>query len=133
MEKRPNQALVWWIIWAAITTGLIAIYVLMHSRPGPNATAATPAGWLAFIPLGTSAVLRWLVFPKQRDATKALVIFILGMATAEAGGILGTLLGGVHRDELFALGVVGVLQWMPFFARRFYSGEIAPGHGFRSR
>ena len=46
-------------------------------------------------------------------------VFIIGLALAEGSGQLGILLGAKDRDTLFALAVVGVLQFAPVFVRRF--------------
>lgn len=78
-------------------------------------------------------MLRWFVLPKQQDAIKGLVIFILGVAMAESCGVLGTFMGGEYRTEFFVLGVIGILQWIPWFARRFYRPAANDVDVFRLR
>jgi hypothetical protein len=123
--------LVWWIIWAAILTGLCLIYFVLGRRSLPADLPPEQAltGLVGLGPLFVSVILRWLVFPRMTEARPALAWFIVGLALAEACGILGIFLGGPYRDDLFVLGVLGVAQWVPLFARRI--GAAPAGSGFR--
>jgi hypothetical protein len=49
----------------------------------------------------------------------AFVAFIAGISLAEGCGILAIFLGAAYRDEIFALGVLGIAQFVPFYAKRF--------------
>lgn len=89
-------------------------------------------GLLAVGPLALSSLLRWLVLPRQTELAKAFVLFVVGVAMAESCALLGIFLGGEHRDALALLGVFGTLQWLPFFARRFYDDETKRAHGLRA-
>ena len=62
---------------------------------------------------------RWLVLPRYDEMRRAFAMYVVGLALAEGCGILGIFLGGVYRDDVFALGVLGVLQFMPFFAKAY--------------
>jgi hypothetical protein len=134
LEKTPNAAgvLFWWLIWGATLGGLILIAVFLGGPNGIQVETGGVAAYLGLFPLVVSCVLRWLVLGKQREAGKALVVFILGMAMAEGCGIIGLMLGGELRTEFFMLGVLGVLQWMPLFARRFHEVRDGRAHGLRS-
>jgi hypothetical protein len=55
------------------------------------------------------------------------VLFIIGVALAEACAILGMFLGGPYRDSLFVLGVLGITQFVPFFAKKLFDPK---GSGF---
>jgi len=110
---------IWWIVWAAMLVGLCVIWwfcgflKLLGNEPNPNRLMDL-AG---FPPLFVSIVIRWLVLPRYDDLKRAFPLFIAGLALAEACGLLGIFLGGPYRDDLFLLGVLGILQYMPFFAK----------------
>lgn len=111
--------LVWWVIWCAILTGLTAIYIFLGRRSGGEGLAGGNAmDYVGLAPLALSALLRWLVLPRVNQAGAALPLFVVGLALAEGGGILGIFLGE-KRPELYVLGVLGILQWAPIFAGRY--------------
>jgi hypothetical protein len=107
-----------WMIWAGTLGALGMIYLAL----GRGALA--PAGNLAvnligFVPLFVSIVLRWLALPRSgMPPGRLLVMFVVGIALADACGIFGIILGGPYRQDLFVLGLLGVGQWVPLFARR---------------
>lgn len=76
-----------------------------------------------------SAVIRWLVLPRFHEPVRAFPLFIVGLALAEGAAILGTFLSA-YATELFVLGVVGMMQFVPFFAARLLAPRSA---GFRPR
>ena len=126
--KLRTQLLVWWILWGAILTGLVIFYVALGRGPvKPVVTADLMANLIGIVPLFISIIIRWLVLPRFDNIPRAFPIFIIGLALAEACGILGIFLGGPYRDSLFVLGVLGVTQYVPVFARRL--GE-PKGSGF---
>lgn len=110
------RLLVWWVIWSALLAGVVVIYVFLGRGPLPPPVANPFPNLVGLVPLFISVLLRWLVLPKQRDPAKALVLFILGASLGEACAILGIFLGGPLRDELFVLGALGLVQWMPLYA-----------------
>ena len=123
-DAQRNQArlLVWWVLWGSILAGLVVLYlVLVRGKPLPanlpDSTALT--GLAGVVPLFVSIIIRWLVLPRYTEMARALALFIVGMALAEGCGIIGMFFGGPYRDELFVLGVLGVAQYMPFFARNY--------------
>jgi hypothetical protein len=108
------------MIWGAILGGLVLIYLFLGRGPVKPA----PAGDLLFnlagmVPLFVSIVIRWLVLPRYTDLRRAFVLFIIGLALAEGCGILGIFLGGPYRDDLFLLGMLGIAQFVPFFAKKY--------------
>ena len=119
-QRLKAQILIWWIIWAAVLAGLIAIYFLLgrDSQIPDGKENHSLVGLVGFVPVFVSIVIRWLVLPRARGLSRALPMFIVGLALAEAGGLLGVFMGGAYRDDLFLLGVFGVFQYMPIFARR---------------
>jgi hypothetical protein len=126
---RPKaMLLVWWIVWAAILAGLVVLYLVFGRGPEQPARAEDTFRNLAgMAPLFVSIVIRWLVLPRYQDLARALPVFIVGLALAEGCGILGLFLGGPYRDDLFVLGVLGVAQYVPLFAKRLLEPK---GSGF---
>lgn len=114
-----RQLLVMWVIWGTVLAGLVVIYLAFGRDP---AQAADPRDSLknlvGVIPLFLSIIIRWLVLPRFESLRRAFPMFIAGLALAEACGVLGIFLGGPYRDDLFVLGVLGVTQFVPLFARR---------------
>jgi hypothetical protein len=128
-QQVKQRLMAWWIVWAGVLTGLIVIYlVLGRTKPLPAPTAENQLqGLVGIVPLFVSIVLRWLVLPRGTDPNRAFVLFIVGIALAEACGILGTFLGGPYRDSLFVLGVLGITQYVPFYAKKLFDPK---GSGF---
>lgn len=110
--------LIWWVCWIGILIGLTFIHGAIPTDP---ATAPTEGALrnLPLIPLLISSALRWVVLPRITRANAAFVVFIVGLALAEAGSVIGLFLVPELRPTYFALGVFGVLQYAPLFLRRF--------------
>lgn len=128
-QQIRQRLLVWWALWASVLAGLIVLYVfLAQGKPLPPVSKENPLqGLFGVVPLFVSIVIRWLVLPRSTDPNRALVLFIVGIALAEGCGILGTFLGGPYRDSLFVLGVLGITQYVPFYAKKFFDPK---GSGF---
>ena len=77
--------------------------------------------------LFVSIVIRWLVLPRATEPNRAIVLFVVGLALAEGCGFLGIFLGGPYRDSLFVLGLLGIIQYAPFYAKKLYDPK---GAGF---
>jgi hypothetical protein len=110
---------IWWAIWTGILVSLAVIWwnfgFLKLLGNEPHANPAIDLAGMA--PLFVSIVLRWLVLPRVRVLRMAFIFFVTGVALAEGCGLLGIFLGGPYRDEMFLLGMLGIAQYMPFFAR----------------
>ena len=128
-QKIRAQLMVWWIIWAAILSGLITIYYSLGRGPLPPVVpGANPlANLIGLVPLFVSIIIRWLVLPRSAAPAPAFGMFIAGIALAESCGIMGIFLGGPYREDLFVLGVLGVTSYMPLYARKFFEPK---GSGF---
>jgi hypothetical protein len=131
-DFRPNQPkpplMIWWIIWGAILSGLVLIYLVLGRGPvKPVAAGNQLVNLVGMIPLFLSIIIRWLVLPRYGDPARAFPVYIAGLALAEACGILGIFLGGPYRDDLFLLGVFGIVQFVPLFVRRMLEPK---GSGF---
>lgn len=126
-QRVKTKLIVWWMIWATILVGLGVIYfVIAQNKPlPPPSSAELFTNIVGFIPLFLSVIIRWLVLPRYSDPMRAFVMFIVGLSLAEACGLLGIFIGGGYRDALFFLGVLGVLQYAPFYARRFFEPKVS--------
>ena len=112
---------IWWLIWAGMIFSLGAIYgaVLFLKLPGRPPHPNPFVDLVGLVPLFLSIVIRWLVLPRYNDVRRAFPMFVAGLALADGCGILGVFLGGPYRDDLFVLGVLGLVQFVPFFAKGF--------------
>jgi hypothetical protein len=119
-HTRPSvPLLIWWVLWFAMTNGLIIQRIFIFK----NADAASDGlGFIAIIPLLVSVGIRFLLLPRLTTKQKAFPIFVAGLATAEACGLLGVILGGEHRDALFGAGLVMLMLYIPLFARNYDGG-----------
>lgn len=123
--------LIYWVIWGAILAGLLVIYLVFGRRPLPEEVASRQVltGLIGFAPLFVSVVIRWLILPKFTDATRALPLFLAGLALAEMCGLLGIFLGGPYRDDFALLGALGIAQYLPYLLPRLFA---PPAPGLRS-
>lgn len=112
---------VWWGVWTSALALLCVMwwqfgfFKLTGHEPSPNPFVDL----VGLVPLFVGIVVRWLVLPRYTDAAKAFPMFVVGVSLGEACGILGIFRGGPYADDLFLLGVLGIVQFMPFFTRRF--------------
>lgn len=123
ISPKAPPLLVWWALWSALLAGVVVIYYFLGRGPLPPPVSNPFPHLIGLVPLFISILLRWLILPKQRDPAKALVLFIVGAAMGEGCAILGIFLGGPLRDELFVLGALGIVQWMPLYARSLYASK----------
>ena len=128
-QRIRTQLLVWWTLWASILAGLLVIYSFLGRGPqAPVVPGANPFPHLVgFVPLFVSIIIRWLVLPRYTEPVPAFVMFVIGLSLAEACGLLGIFLGGPYRDSLFVLGVLGITQYVPFYAKKLFDPK---GAGF---
>ena len=121
MNNRPNpQLLVWWALWAAFQIGIVFFYYFLGQATTQPQTNPESAAWLAgFIPFALSAAIRWLILPRINTAQPALTTAILGIAFAEVCCFLGLFIFPPHKRELFGASFIGILQFIPIYARRF--------------
>jgi len=127
-QRVKAQLMIFWIIWGSILAGLVLIYLFLGQGPvKPVVAADLPMNLVGIVPLFISIVVRWLVLPRCNGIKRAFPLFIIGLANAEACGLMGIFLGGPYRDSLFVLGVLGVTSYVPLFARRLLEPK---GSGF---
>ncbi len=110
---------IWWTLWFGITAGLLAIHLtipVVEAAPTPS-----PLKHLPMIPLLASSGLRWMVLPRITESLRAFPLFVIGLALAEGGSILGLFLVPDLRQTFLVLGVIGLAQYIPFFTSRYGS------------
>jgi hypothetical protein len=122
MINQPKQQLiVWWVLWAAFLAGVFVMYFAMGSGLGTSVLAASSTLWpAAAVPVVISIVIRWLVLPRAQNALSALQIFVVGIVLAEVTFFLGMFIFPAQKLALFILSALGIFQFIPFFARRYY-------------
>ena len=118
MTTQPSPPpVVWWIIWAAIVGGLTVIYAVL---PSPDVEQTGEMfRYLPMIPLAVSTAIRWMVLPRFEEGAKAFTFFIVGLALAEASGIIALVLVPALREIYFTLALLGLGQFAPMFASNF--------------
>ncbi len=129
MTNEAKQPLaIWWVSWAAFLGGVFAIYhFLDNAAAQPQAPSGDSPIWLAGLaPFVVSTIIRWLVLPRARSVQAAFPLFILGIASAEAMCFLGLFIFPAHKQGLFVLSVLGMLQFVPYFARRYFTRDGQP-------
>lgn len=123
MTSRPLPLLAWWVLWATFQTGVCVFYFFLggaSARVTPPAGSADSSLWMiALGPFLLSVVIRWLLLERSSDAQRAFVLFILGIAFAEAVCFIGLFLAPTHKLELFILSAIGIFQFLPYFAIKF--------------
>ena len=118
--ESKEHLIVWWVIWAALLNGVFVIYFVLGNTAERQPAMPESSIWLACLaPLLVSTMIRWGVLSRVQSAQAAFSLFVAGLALAESTGILGILLFPEHKQELFIFGVIGILQFAPFFARRY--------------
>jgi len=118
-SPQPAQPLVvWWALWAAFQIGIVFIYFkLGQSASAPHSHEPSP--WqLGLLPALISGAIRWSIFPRIRNAQKALPLFIIGIALAEVSCFLGMFIFPSHKLPLFVASLIGIFQFIPYYAGR---------------
>lgn len=120
----PPPPFVWWALWAAFQIGIVVIYFFL-TKSSSTSSRPEPAPWVvALLPVLISGALRWSLLPKITDAVRALPIFVVGIAMAEATCFIGIFVFPAHKLILFCAAFIGILQYMPLFASRL----VKPGN-----
>ena len=126
-QNPKQQLLVWWILWAAFVVGIFQVYYFLAmsgSSPKPQAPATNPfIAAFGLLPVAVSAIIRWSILPRIQSARVALPIFIIGIALAEASCYMGLFIFPAFKAGFFVFSVIGMFQFIPFFARRYFEGD----------
>jgi hypothetical protein len=123
MNPRSQPLIVWWVLWLALLSGVFITYFILGGSPRPGGQPAARGDsllWLVALgPFFASIFIRWGLLARTARAQRALVLFVLGMALAESVCFMGLFLAPAHQLELFILSVLGMAQYVPYFAGRF--------------
>lgn len=122
---QPSQRLVFWIIWAAILSGVFVMqFTIGHGIPSGNNDRGVPVSPMAFVAIGQvviATVIRWLWIPRLTQPRQQLVAMIIGVALAEAANTFGLFLIAPNQPEtkllIFVLAIVGIVQFAPTYVR----------------
>lgn len=117
MNKQAPAPLVWWLIWATITT---AFFIAVGIFETTTLQTGLPP-WMALVALPlfiASAMIRFGVLPRAAEPQRKFVLFILGLALAESGGFLALILGSPWKTPLAATAIVLIIVHIPAFIRR---------------
>jgi hypothetical protein len=127
--KLNPKLLVWWVLWLAFMQGIFVIYFFLRPGAGKHPTDGPESSMflLAIVPLAISAIVRWNILPRITSAARALPVFILGIALAEATCFLGLFIFPARHLELFVLSALGIFQYIPVFSARLIAQDEA-GH-----
>lgn len=121
-SPRPSllpPPIVWWVLWFALTNGVIILRVFLGYSANADAGLINA---VAFLPLFFSVLIRFLLLPRIKTPAKAFPIFVAGLATAEACGILGLFLGGKNADTFVVLSLITLFAYLPLFILRPFTG-----------
>jgi len=109
----PQPKFVLWLLWFAITFGLVMIYSFAAPKGGEGAKALQ---YLPMVPLAISVFIRWVLLPRQKSVATAMPVFIIGLAMAEGCGILGMFLVPQLKETYLVLALLGLFQFAPLWA-----------------
>jgi CDP-diglyceride synthetase len=122
--NKPNAptTLVFWVIWFAILNGLfIMLFFAAGGVPKGSNEGDGPVGTIGLAALLAvlSIGFRFLLIPRIKDPVKLLPVMILGLAMAEAIGIIGMFVVGREFPEtriaLFVTSVSAVTVFAPVY------------------
>jgi hypothetical protein len=117
MQCPPERT--WWVIWFALLTSPFIFSVVLSSIDFK--IPALPIPWqIALIPFVIGCVVRWVAIPRAPDGGWAFALFVLGLSGCEAPAVIGAVLFPDVKRELFALSILGIAQFVPTFAKRFF-------------
>ena len=95
--------------------------VVLPGNMGFSSESVPMLRYLPLLPLAGSVVVRWMILPRLDVAQSKFTAFILGLALAEASGIMGMILGQGLRITWIQLALLGIGQFIPLFAGKFTS------------
>lgn len=89
---KPPQALVFWILWFAILSGLVMIQFFAGGGIPKGADQGDPPVWLLLATGGLALLvlgIRFILIPRIKSVPKKLPAMIVGLALSEGVGFLG--------------------------------------------
>ncbi len=120
-----SQLTVWWVLWAVFQTSPFYYHTyLCLPHANQTSTVADSPAWIAgLIPLLFSILIRWLILPRVKIPQAALATAIIGIAFAESTSFMGIYIYSSREHLFFILSLLGILQFIPFYAARLYARQ----------
>lgn len=121
-NSRPVIAVplfIWWMIWATIMLGFLFVYFVIAA---PLKQSLTSSPYLLLVPLGplaASLFVRFFILPRLRGLRHAFPVFIVGLALAEAAGLLGIFVTASHKALFAGMALAALMIYAPRFAKRY--------------
>lgn len=112
----PPPPNVWWLIWGGITAAFFTVMGILDYSD-MRVEAPPVAAFVALVPFAASAAVRFILLPRVPAESK-FIFFIIGLASAEAGGLLSLLLVSPWSTPLTAAAIVLMILHIPAFIRR---------------
>jgi hypothetical protein len=121
MNQNPSaKPIVWWVLWVSFMAGVFAMYYILGSKPREVESGVSGSVWLiGVLPAVVATGLRWAALPRMPAASAALPLFVGGIALCEASLFLGLFIFPEHKQTLFIVSLVGMLQFAPYFAHQY--------------
>lgn len=121
-QQDKTQLTVWWVLWATFQVGVFVIYFVLQSGPSRAVSPSPDSGaWIAAgMPVLMSIAVRWNILPRFKTSQSALPFMIIGIAMAESTTFMGLFIFRAHQLDLFILSVLGIFQFVPFYARNYF-------------
>ena len=127
MNQSPKApvSVVGWILWFAILNGLVIMqFLIAGGLPSGVNESAPPAfqQYVPMVPAFLALVVRFLVIPRVATAQGKLPVMLIGLALAEATGILGIFLVdkayGSTQLTCLVVSVLAILALAPIYLRQ---------------
>lgn len=122
--QQPPIQLVAWIIWFAILSGMVILQFFVGGGIPSGTNNGHPPALQQFLPAAPAflaLVIRFLVLPRIPTAEKKLPIMIVGLAFAEATGLLGMFIVskeyGSTQLTFFILSILAILSLAPIYLK----------------
>jgi len=113
-----TQFVLWWLVWVALLIGILFIYIEIGISKVIYDDPDMTMDYLGLQPLIVSCVIRWVVLPRLTHARAAFQLFIIGIVLAESSSYIGLFLAKQWKEELFFLGLLGMIQFIPVFLKQ---------------
>ena len=114
-----TQVAIWWLVWVALLIGILFIYIEIGISKVIYDDPDMTMDYLGLQPLIVSVIIRWVVLPRLTHARAAFQLFIIGIVLAESASYIGLFLAQQWKEELFFLGLLGMIQFVPVFLKRY--------------
>jgi len=122
-QEPPPTALVFWIIWFSLFSGMFVIMMFAGGGwPGGENTEPYLSAPMFWIPVGmffASMIVRWLIIPRINNPTALMPPAVIGMALAEGCLILALFAlpeGMIEGKRLLCvLAFIGVGLYAPIY------------------